>query len=1447
MKKLTSLLAMLVVCSITLQAQIVRPFGIRYNNPSVKGNIVYVSNNIVTTSGSTGTGEVPPAGTSTNNAGAGVYLNIESTPTTFISYGATWKYYNHGSGPASWNQTSSSDAAWSSGATEIGFGGGETTTITGQGTFVNNSGTANDYYTGGIYTAYFRKAITIANPALFSGFTLNLTYDDGAVVYVNGTEVGRISMPAGAIAYTTSASANNNNATTTFSIPASAFVAGTNVIAVEVHRSWVLNAGVDRMDRDGTLSFNAQLIGTPITTVTSATSADLSLAACSKILWAGLYWGADQGTSGTNSAWMTGAENSIKLKIPGSSTYTTITSTQTNKHDATSSSLAGFNHTGYTAFAEITSLVNTTNPNGTYTVADMLAPVTINNVAGGWTIVFVFENLSLTPKNLTVFDGHVIVDGGASPIDINITGFLTPSSGTVSCELGGVVYDGDRVSQDAFQFKQNGAPSFYDLATPTAYALNNTADAWNSKISYKGSVVTTRNPAHNNTLGYDATILDLPNAGNAQLSNSQTAAVVRFSSPSENYIVHVLTTSISQFNPEFQLTKSATDVNGATLVGGDVLRYRVDYQNLGNDISTNSIILDNIPSGTTYKPGTLNINGTIKTDVSGDDQAEFDAANNRVVFRIGTGATSAAGGQVAVNASGYIEFDVYVPKSCSVLSCANPIANSARVNYVGATSAASLYDSSGTSLAGCFTLGPVSSTVTGSCYAPLDTFLLNQCPSTSVTFPIQQYGGYRFYSAMPFIDANAINPAATYSSTRIIYAYWNNGVCSDTVAIRIYITPCPDIDDDNDGIPDYVEANNATALGDHDSDGVPNYSDAQYPGYVDYNSDGMNDLFDPSADADNDGTPNFLDPNYAGYVDSNGDGVDDNLDADLDGIPNHLDLDSDNDGIPDVAESYGVDADGDGRIDNYSDTDNDGLSQNVDGNNTGAVGSGTGLGNQDIDGDGLRNYLELDSDNDGIPDIIEAGGVDGNNNGMVDTYTDADGDGLHDSYDGDAGNDNVAENAVNTLLRTSSDANNDGRCDSYPYRNIDKDLKPNPYDLDSDGDGLTDVIEAGFTDADYDSKADGGLNAKGWNTTISALGALNLPNRDATGAANAYDIDSDDDGIPDNIEGQLTTGYMFASGTDTDGDGIDNTYDNILGFGGRVITPCDTDGDTWPDYLDFETDGDGLSDLIEGNDLNLNKLPDDNIVLTGTDTDMDGLDDFFDLDNTSADGTSAYMGNGGSFTGDPTPGSKTTVQRSFAQYYDRDWRSLEYVLNLNFVEFKGVLQNNRSQLRFTVVNQTGIDHYILERSIDRTKYADVSTIGANTSVDKMSYQAVDDISNLAAANYYYRIRAVFKDGKKKTSSVLVLNTKTDNLLKVQVTPVPVQNEATISVQSKSSGTANFVLIDMHGRSIEAFDQTVQAGTNVFNMDRISSLPNGVYYLNVSLNGIMSSFRFNIIR
>ncbi len=75
------------------------------------------------------------------------------------------------------------------------------------------------------------------------------------------------------------------------------------------------------------------------------------------------------------------------------------------------------------------------------------------------------------------------------------------------------------------------------------------------------------------------------------------------------------------------------DRTSATI--GDILTYTISYSASGTNTATNFEIKDLIPTGTSYVPGTLRWNGTLLTDIAGDDAGVFDVGGNRVVFRIG--------------------------------------------------------------------------------------------------------------------------------------------------------------------------------------------------------------------------------------------------------------------------------------------------------------------------------------------------------------------------------------------------------------------------------------------------------------------------------------------------------------------------------------------------------------------------------------------------------------------------------------------------------------------------------------------------------------------------------------------------------------------------------------------------------------------------------------------
>lgn len=87
-------------------------------------------------------------------------------------------------------------------------------------------------------THYFRKSFTFSGSVDRTTLILQHMLDDGAVVYLNGTEVLRVNMPAGTIAHGTPASndLSSTGLSTATPIPSTALITGTNVIAVEVHQ-----------------------------------------------------------------------------------------------------------------------------------------------------------------------------------------------------------------------------------------------------------------------------------------------------------------------------------------------------------------------------------------------------------------------------------------------------------------------------------------------------------------------------------------------------------------------------------------------------------------------------------------------------------------------------------------------------------------------------------------------------------------------------------------------------------------------------------------------------------------------------------------------------------------------------------------------------------------------------------------------------------------------------------------------------------------------------------------------------------------------------------------------------------------------------------------------------------------------------------------------------------
>lgn len=88
-------------------------------------------------------------------------------------------------------------------------------------------------------TFYFRTTFPYTGPVSGVQLRLSTLVDDGAVIYLNGQEIFRIGMPEGTPTYATLANRVVSDAVIEgpFTVPATALVTGTNVVAVEVHQN----------------------------------------------------------------------------------------------------------------------------------------------------------------------------------------------------------------------------------------------------------------------------------------------------------------------------------------------------------------------------------------------------------------------------------------------------------------------------------------------------------------------------------------------------------------------------------------------------------------------------------------------------------------------------------------------------------------------------------------------------------------------------------------------------------------------------------------------------------------------------------------------------------------------------------------------------------------------------------------------------------------------------------------------------------------------------------------------------------------------------------------------------------------------------------------------------------------------------------------------------------
>lgn len=259
---------------------------------------------------------------------------------------------------------------------------------------------------------------------------------------------------------------------------------------IKILRIFILLSGIVAHSQQVTLfkqytgNYDFYMIGNTMNTVANGTggpctiltqsSAALNINAPHTIQGAFLYW------SGSGSL----AEADLNVQLNG----TPITAQRTFTVTASQTDLPFFG-----AFADVTSLVEATG-NGTYTLSDLdltnvIPPYcpTGSNYAG-WSIVIIYENLTLPNRVVSLYEGFQIADGSGATVAITLNGLDVTNLN--NAKVGFLAWEGDGNIAVSEELRINGKLISNPPLNPSNNVFNctntftNSSNLWNMDLDY---------------------------------------------------------------------------------------------------------------------------------------------------------------------------------------------------------------------------------------------------------------------------------------------------------------------------------------------------------------------------------------------------------------------------------------------------------------------------------------------------------------------------------------------------------------------------------------------------------------------------------------------------------------------------------------------------------------------------------------------------------------------------------------------------------------------------------------------------------------------------------------------------------------------------------------------------------------------------------------------------
>lgn len=207
--------------------------------------------------------------------------------------------------------------------------------------------------------------------------------------------------------------------------------------------------------------------------------------------------------------------------------------------------------------------------------------------------------------------------------------------------------------------------------------------------------------------------------------------------------------------------------------------------------------------------------------------------------------------------------------------------------------------------------------------------------------------------------------------------------------------------------------------------------------------------------------------------------------------------------------------------------------------------------------------------------------------------------------------------------------------------------------------------------------------------------------------------------------------------------------------------------------------------------------------------------------------------------------AQTGLQDLASNYFPQ-----QTTLPVTLLSFTASLRNDITTVLWEVENEINFSHYELERSTSSaTGFTGIASKDALGSTSRSTYQHADNLTAVAGAVVYYRLKMVDIDGKYKYSNVVMVRKGERSITGITINPNPVVTGELATMRFSANGPATVAIrvVDLNGKVVLQQENKVFEGVNSVPVNNLNKLLPGNYVIQM-INGVeISTVKFTVAR